>query len=78
MTIKTNQDNGDKIRDKKNCNAILTEKQHKHQFQNQVKDKYDYVRGKEVLPSNQSELIKQAKLKYSKHWKNTQRNNLMR
>ena len=32
MTIKTNQDNGDKIRDKKNCNAILTEKQQKHQF----------------------------------------------
>ena len=32
-------------------------------------DKYDYLTGKEVLPSNQQEMLEQAKFSYSTLWK---------
>ena len=32
-------------------------------------NKYDYLTGKEVLPSNQQEMLEQAKFSYSTLWK---------
>ena len=42
----------------KNCNMILTEKLPKYQFYHQAKsDKYEYLTGNEILPSNQQQVI---------------------
>ena len=32
-------------------------------------DKYEYLTGKDILPSNQQQIIEQAKLTYSPLWK---------
>ena len=49
----------------KNCNMILTEKQQKYQPDHLAKiDKYEYLTGEEILPSNQSQIIGQAKFAY--------------
>ena len=42
----------------KNCNMILIEKQQKYQH-------YLHLTGEEILPSNQRQIIKQAKFAYS-------------
>ena len=50
----------------KNCNMILTEKQQKYQHNHFGKlKKNEYLTGDEIFPSNQKEIIKQAKSKYS-------------
>ena len=44
----------------------LIEKLRKHQPYHQGKlDKYEYLTGEEILPSNQQEIIQQAKFNYS-------------
>ena len=49
----------------KNCNMILTDKQQKYQLDHLAKiDKYEYLTGEEILPSNQSQIIGQAKFAY--------------
>ena len=40
---------------------ILTEKQQKYQ----LNEKYEYLTGEEILPSNQRKIIEQTKFKYS-------------
>ena len=45
----------------KNCNMILIEKQQKL---GKI-DKYEYLTGEEILPSNQQQIIEQAKFTYS-------------
>ena len=46
----------------KNCNMISTEKQQKISALSSGKiDKYEYITGKELLPSNQRQVIGQAK-----------------
>ena len=46
----------------KHCNMILTEKQQKYQHYHLEKhDKYEYLTGEEILPSNHRKGIKQAK-----------------
>ena len=43
-------------------------------------DKYEYLTGEEILPSNRSQIIEQANFTYSlqeKLWKSKQRNKLM-
>ena len=55
----------------KNYNTILTEKQQKL-FSGKI-DKYEYLTGEEILPSDQSRIIEHAKFTYSpsvKHLKN--------
>ena len=56
----------------KNTKQILIEKlqryQHYHQF-----DKYEYVTGQEILPSNQIQIIEQAKFAYSPSGKTFQK-----
>ena len=45
---------------------ILIEKQPKYQPYHQVKlVKYEYLTGEDILPSNQQQLIEQAKFTYS-------------
>ena len=44
--------------EKKNYNMISTEKPPKYQLYNQaIIDKYEYLTGKEILPSNQQQII---------------------
>ena len=50
----------------KNYSTILIEKQLKYQLYNLVKfTKYEYLTGEDILPSNQQQIIEQAKLTYS-------------
>ena len=50
----------------KNCNAILTEKLQKYQHYHQVKlISMNIFTSKEILPSDQSTIIEQAKFTYS-------------
>ena len=50
----------------KNCNTISTEKQQKISALSSGKiDKYEYITGKELLPSNQRQIIGQAKCMFS-------------
>ena len=44
----------------KNYNMILIERLQKYQL-----DKYEYLIGEEILPSNQQQIIEQAKFTYS-------------
>ena len=44
----------------KNCNMILTEKQQKYRDY-----RLEYFTGEEILPSNQTQIIEQAKFAYS-------------
>ena len=48
----------------KNYNMILTEKVLKYQLYHQ--EKYEYLTGNEILPSNQQKIIGQAKLSFRK------------
>ena len=65
----------------KNHNVILTERQQKNPALSLGKNnKYEYFTGKETLPSNQSEMIEKAKVKYllqEKLLKSKERNKLM-
>ena len=55
----------------RNYNRILTEKLQKISvLSSEVIDKYKYLNGEEILPSNQWQMIKQAKLAYSPLEKN--------
>ena len=45
----------------KNYNMILTEKQLKYQLYHE----YEYLTGEDILPSNQQQIIEQAKFTYS-------------
>ena len=50
----------------KNYNMILKEKQQKKSPLSSGKiDKYEYLTGEEILPSNQRQTIEQATLEYS-------------
>ena len=51
----------------KNYNRTLIERLQKYQLYHQVIkiDKYEYLTGKEILPSNQQQIIEQAKFTYS-------------
>ena len=50
----------------KNYNMILTEKQLKYQLLSSGKiRKYEYVTGEDILPSNQQQIIEQARFTYS-------------
>ena len=50
----------------KNFNMILTERLQKYQLYHQVKfEKYEYLTGEEILPSNQQQIIEEAKFTYS-------------
>ena len=50
----------------KNFNMISTEKPTKYQLYHQtIIDKYEYLTAKEILPSNQQQIIQQAKFTYS-------------
>ena len=49
----------------KNYSMILIEKLQKCQPYHQVKFKYEYLTGEELLPSNQKQIIEQAKYAYS-------------
>ena len=56
----------------KNYNIILIEKQQKYQHyrykyesDKSESDKYEYLTGEEILPSDQSRIIEQAKFIYS-------------
>ena len=51
----------------KNYNMILIEKQQKFlsALSSGKLDKYDYVTGEEILPSNQQQIIEQTKFTYS-------------
>ena len=50
----------------KNYSIILIEKQPKYQFYHQVKShKYEDLTGEDILPSNQQQIIEQAKFTYS-------------
>ena len=45
---------------------MLTKKQQKYQHYYQVKlDRYEYLTCKEMLPSNQSDMVEHTKLTYS-------------
>ena len=45
---------------------ILIERQQRYQLYHQTKiDKYEYLTGEEILPSNQQQIIEQAKFTYS-------------
>ena len=48
----------------KNCN-ILTEQQQKSALSSGKIDKYEYLTGEEILPSDQRRVIEQAKFTYS-------------
>ena len=50
----------------KNYNMILIEKQQKLISKDKYKiDKYEYLTGEEIFPSNQQQIIEQAKFTYS-------------
>ena len=50
-----------KIRDE-HCNMIFREKQEKYQHYHLKKnDKYEYLTGEDILPSNQKQIIGQVK-----------------
>ena len=49
----------------KNYNMILTEKQLKYQPYHQEIHKYEYLTGEDILPSNQQQIIEQAKFTHS-------------
>ena len=50
----------------KNYNMILTEKQQKISTWSTVKvDKYEYLAGEKILPSDQNRVTEQAKFTYS-------------
>ena len=51
----------------KNYNRTLIERLQKYQLYHQVIkiDKYEYLTGKEILPSNQKQVIEQAKFTFS-------------
>ena len=49
----------------KNYNMILIEKQLKYQLYHQI-HKYEYLTGEDILPSNQQQIIEQAKFTYSR------------
>ena len=50
----------------KNLSMILIEKLQKYQPYQQAKiNKYEYLSGEEILPSNQKQIIEQAKFTYS-------------
>ena len=50
----------------KNYNTILTEKLSKYQHYHEAKlNKYEYLTGREILPSNRKLIIEQAKFTYS-------------
>ena len=50
----------------KNCNSILIEKQPKYQpYLSDKIDKYEYLKGEEIFPSNQKQIIEQAQFTYS-------------
>ena len=50
----------------KNYNMIIIEKLPEYQLYHQKKiDKYEYPTGEETLPSNQKQIIEQAKFIYS-------------
>ena len=51
------------ILEMKNNNMISTEKQPKYQLYHQVK--YEYLTGEDILPSNQQQIIEQARFTYS-------------
>ena len=63
----------------KNYKTILTEKLQKYQLLSSGKiDKYGYLTGEEILPSNQQQIIEQAKFTYSpleKAFEKTNKNN---
>ena len=47
----------------RNYSVILIEKQLKYQLYHQVK--YEYLTGEDILPSNQQQIIEQARFTYS-------------
>ena len=49
----------------KNCNTILTEKQENISSIIWEIDKYEYLTGEEILPSDQKRVLVQAKFSYS-------------
>ena len=49
----------------KNCNMILIAKQLKYRVYHQVKVTNEYLTGEDILPSNQQQIIEQAKSTYS-------------
>ena len=49
----------------KNYNTILIDKQKKYQHDHEVKLINEYLTGKDILPSNQNQIIEQAKFTYS-------------
>ena len=49
----------------KNYNTILIEKQLNYQLYHQVKFINEYLTGEDILPSNQQQIIEQAKFTYS-------------
>ena len=49
----------------KNCNMILIAKQPKYRVYHQVKFTNEYLTGEDILPSNQQQIIEQAKSTYS-------------
>ena len=49
----------------KNYNTILIEKQLKYQISSGKINKYKYLTGEEISPSNQQQIIEQAKFTYS-------------
>ena len=49
----------------KKYNTILTEKQQISALSSEKIDKYEFLTGEEVLPSDQSRIIEQAKFTYS-------------
>lgn len=48
----------------RNCNMILNEQQQRHLHYNYV-DKYEYLTGQEILPTQQLRQIQDAKFSYS-------------
>lgn len=48
----------------RNCNMILNEQQERHLHYNYV-DKYEYLTGQEILPTQQLRQIQDAKFSYS-------------
>ena len=49
----------------KNYNMILIERLQKYRLYRQAKiDKYEYLTGEEILPSNKQQIIEQAKFTY--------------
>ena len=59
----------------KNLSMILIEKLQKYQPYHQAKiNKYEYLSGEEILPSNQKQIIEQAKFTYSPLGKTFEKN----